>query len=387
MSSAERLDEFQEFVPHSATELTFSDRFTDDDDHDEDRLRAVSLDSVDETVAGESEFNEIPMSAYSDEDNDTTTAAGAVMSTSVNAEFVAVDTPAVLEISQFEQLWLAASVPEPVALRQVHQWYSLTRAGSQSSNAAVRVLERLFVPLFVSTVRFEISVDLPTGTVTEYTDDRDLLTVATLDVERTLLFELLRARGFTTARNSHLPALPDETVVVNYQSHATVSSASSLWHLRRISDDLEAWGRLCAVQCPPPDVNTRLGDVLPVSLVSNCDEGALVATAADGASPNSTLSNVTLGSNAAERILRRLNAPQSTGTHVTVKSASHRVLWLPVLVAEAGGGGASALVSGVMGEVVGRHAAATSSDSSAASSVIGMLWSTASSLGGWWQQR
>jgi hypothetical protein len=375
--SEERLDEFQEFVPHSATALTFSRRTADEA---EDQMRAVSLDdSVAETVAETAEFNEIAMSATSDEDTET---SATVMSASVNAEFVAVDAPLTVEISQFEQLWLAASVPEPVALRQVHQWYSSVRGAmvSSSSSHSVRVLERLFVPLFVSTVRFEISVDLPTGTVTEYTDDRDLLSVATLDVERALLFELLRARGFTTARHSHLPALPDEVLVVNYQSHATVSSASSLWHLRRISDDLEAWGRLCAVQCPPPDVNTRLGDVLPVSLVSNCDEGALAATAAaaDAAA--------TLGSNAAERILRRLGAPPSTGTHVTVKSASHRVLWLPVLVAEAGGGAATALVSGVVGEVVGRSA--SSSEPAAASSVLGALWSTATNslLGSWWQQ-
>lgn len=395
--SEERLDEFQEFVPQNTfDDITFSRRLSDNGDND--RLQAVSVGAL-ETA----EFNEITMSGSEDEDTATAaTSAGtaATMSASVNAEFHSVDAPATVEISQFEQLWLAASVPEPVALRQVHQWWQTTsRANSYLSSIGttlttnvLRVIERLFVPMFVSTVRFEISVDLSGGTVTEYTDDRELLSVATLDVEQSLLFELLRARGFTTARNSHLPALPDEIVDVHYQSHATVSSASSLWHLRRISDDLESWGRMCAVQRPPPDVDTRLCDVLPISLVANCDEGVLSNQTENAASALPS----TLGNNAADRILRRLGASQSTSTHVTVKSASHRVLWLPILVAEVGEPASTALVSGVLGEVVGRHASSSTttatmtktssngSDNVESSGVIGRLWSAASSV--WWQR-
>ncbi len=341
MSDCERFDEFLEFVPRDA--LSGSLGGTDRLERVELSVDVVDDDDDDEETEEKEDFCDLPV------DGAVVTAPSPIVSS-----FVAVDDAAVVDDSAFEQLWLEFSVPDLVVEHSLHVW------ATARTLADVSVVERLFAPVWLSTLRYEVAVDQ----TTEYTDDACLLASASFECDQALLFELLTLRGFTTARTLRLPMLPVESVP-NYASQATTSSASALWRVRKITSELGA--RLARVQRRPPDAATLLTDVLPLSAES--------AAAGDEAPPELTgRRDTTLGECAAARVQRRLlGAAAAAATHVTLKSASHRLLWLPVFVAQAGG--APALVSGLHGVVAGRRAtvAAASSSSAASEGVLGTL--------------
>lgn len=329
---SERIDEFLEYVPRDALSGSLGSA---------DRLEPIELPAMEEEEEDQQEkedFCELPIES----------AAVEVAAAPLVASFVAVDDVSPVDDSAFEQLWLEFSVPDLVVEHSLHVWATARALVSAS------VVERLLAPVWLSTLRYEVTV----GEATEYDDDSCLLASASFECDQALLFELLSSRGFTTARTLRLPMLPVESVP-NYSSQATASSASALWRVRKITSELGA--RLARVQRRPPDAATLLSDVLPLSAeIGDEPPAELLAR-----------HNTTLGDCAAARVQRRLGSSSSGSTHVTLKSSSHRLLWLPVFVAQAGG--APALVSGLHGVVAGSRASVPASSAAPESMLQSLL--------------
>jgi hypothetical protein len=136
-------------------------------------------------------------------------------------------------------------------------------------------------------------------------------------------------------------------------------AGSPLWRVRKITSDFSS-GRLCRLQRGAPDASTRVADVLPFDCAA--------------ARADDEPGTLTLGERAAARVLARLGLAKDVGTFVTVRSASHQLLWLPVVVAQVNA--STVLASGLHGVVVGPPAAAdTSRSESDGAGVVGSLLS------------
>jgi hypothetical protein len=318
----ERIDEFLEYVPRDTLSGSLSLS------SDVDRLHPVALGQP-EAEEGDDEFSEI--------DDDADPPAESQLSTS----FVSVHEPAPIDDAAFEQFWLAFTIPDAVLMHELYHWSGVGVAPARR----VDVVERVFCPVWLSTLRFEVAVD--TG-ATDFCDDAALLSMASLECDQRLVFALLSAHGFTTASMSRLPVPP-----------RFGDAGSPLWRVRKITSDFSA-GRLCRLQRGAPDASTRVADVLPF------DCAAARADDEPGA--------LTVGERAAARVLARLGLAKDVGTFVTVRSASHQLLWLPVVVAQVNA--STVLASGVHGVVVGPPAAGDASRSASdGAGVVGSLLS------------